>query len=338
MSEIDPTGAAPLTRRTMLTTACAATAVAARPALGQGEQSPCNPVPRARTKGPRVFLDYDQVELDAAYDQSAYAPNREQLIKRYAANSDLTRARIGAPERMSYGPTEIERLDLYKAKHTRAPIHVFVHGGAWRLQSAKDCGFLAEPFVTAGAHLIVLDFAAVPVTGGSLTPLANQVRHAIAWIYRNAPRLGGDRNRIHLSGHSSGAHLAAVALTTDWNEFGAPDDVLKSGLCISGVFDLKPVRLSARSKYVRFDDAMEQALSPIRHLEKLTAPIVIAYGSEETPEFQRQSRDFAAAIKAIGKPVEVIRGESYNHFELLETLANPFGLTGRAALAQMRLV
>ena len=62
-----------------------------------------------------------------------------------------------------------------------------------------------------------------------------------------------------------------------------------------------------------------------------------AYGTCETPEFQRQSRDFAAAVRAAGKPVELIVGAGYNHFELLETLANPYGLTGRAMLEQMQL-
>jgi arylformamidase len=63
----------------------------------------------------------------------------------------------------------------------------------------------------------------------------------------------------------------------------------------------------------------------------------VAYGSCETPEFQRQARDFAAALEAAGKPHELIVGEAYNHFEMLETLANPYGLLGRAMLAQMRL-
>jgi arylformamidase len=82
---------------------------------------------------------------------------------------------------------------------------------------------------------------------------------------------------------------------------------------------------------------MEHALSAIRHLDKLETPLVLAYGSYETPEFQRQSRDFAAAVKAAGKPVELLFGEGYNHFEMLETLANPFGLIGRAVLEQMQL-
>ena len=103
------------------------------------------------------------------------------------------------------------------------------------------------------------------------------------------------------------------------------------------MFDLQAVRLSARSNYVRFTDEVEQSLSAQRHLDLLNAPVTLVYGTFETPEFQRQSRDFAAAVKAAGKPVDLIAGEGYNHFEILEMLGNPYGLMGRAALAQMKL-
>ena len=49
-------------------------------------------------KGPRVFLDYDQAELDAAYDQAVHAANLPQILKRYASNSDAARERLGRPE------------------------------------------------------------------------------------------------------------------------------------------------------------------------------------------------------------------------------------------------
>ena len=55
------------------------------------------------------------------------------------------------------------------------------------------------------------------------------------------------------------------------------------------------------------------------------------------PEFQRQSRDFAAAVKAAGKPVELLVGESLNHFEMQETLGNPYAIGGRAALKMLDL-
>jgi arylformamidase len=97
------------------------------------------------------------------------------------------------------------------------------------------------------------------------------------------------------------------------------------------------VRLSARSRYVKFTDEIEEALSPQRHLDKLRAPVIVGYGTFETPEFQRQSRDFAAAVRAAGKPVQLLVGEGYNHFEMYETLANPYGVLGRAVLDQMGL-
>jgi arylformamidase len=108
-------------------------------------------------------------------------------------------------------------------------------------------------------------------------------------------------------------------------------------MCVSGMYDLTPVRLSARSRYVRFDDATVAALSPIRHLDRLQAPVIVAYGTCETPEFQRQNREFAAAVEAAGKKVRLLVGEHYNHFELPETLGNPYGLLGRGALDLMGL-
>ncbi len=289
-------------------------------------------------KGPPVFLNYDQAALDAAYDQAAYAPNREQLIERRIGDSAVARGRIGEPERIAYGSAEIEWLDIYRTGRAAAPVFVFIHGGAWRSGRAKDFAVPAEMFLAAGTHYIVPDFAWVQDVGGSLMVLADQVRRAVAWVYENIARFGGDPNRLYVGGQSSGGHLAAVALTTDWqHQFGLPANIIKGGMCISGMYDLEPVRLSARSRYVAFDDATVAELSPIRHLDRLLAPVVVAYGTCETPEFQRQNREFAAAVEAAGKPVRLLVGEHYNHFELPETLGNPYGLLGRAALELMDL-
>jgi arylformamidase len=289
-------------------------------------------------KGPKVWFDMDQKELDDAYDQAKYAPNIRQIVGRYRTNSDLTRARLGAPKRLSYGAIPVEGMDLYATKASNAPINIFLHGGAWRGELAQYYAFPAEMFVNAGAHYIAIDFSNVTETNGDLMPMAEQCRRAVAWVYRNAASFGGDPNRIYVSGHSSGGHLGGVVMVTDWEkDFGLPKDVVKGGVLVSGMYDLKPVRLSARSSYVKFTDAVEHALSAQRHLATLNAPVVVGYGSLETPEFQRQSRDFVEAAKKAGKPAELIRGEGYNHFEVIETMASPYGQLGRAALAQMKL-
>jgi arylformamidase len=112
------------TRRTLL----AGTAVvvgAGEPALAQRA-----PQPAGRVKGPLVWLDMDQQELDDAYDQIVYAPNRDHILKRCVRNSELARERLGAPKRFAYGATPIEALDVFTTKAANAPVNVFVHGGA----------------------------------------------------------------------------------------------------------------------------------------------------------------------------------------------------------------
>ena len=284
-----------------------------------------------------VFRDYDQKALDDAYDQAVYAPNRDQLLERRNLASEAARRRLGEPQRFAYGPGPNEQLDVYPTR-SGAPIQVFVHGGAWRAGRAREYAAPAEMFVNAGAHYVALDFDNTPDCGGDLFVMADQVRRAIAWVHRNAALFGGDAKRVHVSGTSSGAHLAGVAAITDWQlRFSLPNDIVKGYTLCSGMYDLEAPRLSKRSAYVRFSEEMEAELSPQRHLERIRAPIVLLYGSLETPEFQRQAREFAAALERAGKAVELILGEGYNHFEIAETLANPYGPMGRAVLAQMGL-
>ena len=302
------------------------------------------------TPGPLVWRDMDQKTLDDAYNQAAYAPNMDLILGRIAAASEATREILGAPYRLAYGPSEDERLDVYRAripslrspasaggKQEGAPVNVFVHGGAWLRGSAAQTAFIAEAMVGAGAHAVLIDFINAGQSGGDLMPMAGQVARAIAWAWRNAESFGGDRNRFYVSAHSSGAHLAACALSRGWREENLPADFCKGALLVGGMYDLEPVRRSARSAYLKFTDATEEALSPQRHIDGITVPLVVAYGTCETPEFQRQSRDFFAALKAKGKSAELIVAEGYNHFELFETMANPYGIIGRARLRQMGL-
>jgi arylformamidase len=328
-----------MTRRSLLSGALAtATLAFSSSALGQQMQTYLPPRSAAKPKGPIVFLDYDQEEIDLAYDQAPWAPNAPEISKRNGHKSAAALARLGQPRRLAYGSAEIEKVDIYLSKQPNAPINMFIHGGAWRTGSAKGAAYMSETFVDAGAHFISVDFNNAPEVDGSLMVMADQVRRAVAWVYKNATSFGGDSNRLYISGTSSGAHLTAVALTTDWQkDFGLPADVLKGGLCCSGLYDLYPVSLSKRSSYVKFTPEVIEKLSPKRHLQRLVVPIIVAHGTLETPEFQRQNREFATALKEAGKPVKFLIGEGYNHFEMFETLGNPYGLLGRAVLEQMKL-
>jgi arylformamidase len=323
-----------ISRRTLVAGAAAGTlAAVADPAAAQR----CPATPPARTKGPLVWLDMDQHELDEAYDQSVYAFNDKTINERRVYNNEIARSVIGNPLREAYGPTEIEKLDIYKAKRANASIMIFIHGGGWRGGRSSQFTLYAEPFVKAGAHFVVVDFTNVRETNGDLFPMVDQCRRAVAWVYRNAASFGGNPGELYLCSRSSGSHLASCVLITEWEKQGQPRDTLKGAVLGSGMYDLKAVRLSKRGNYVKFTDEMEHELSAQRHLDKIHTPIALAHGTLETPEFQRQTRDFAAALTAAGKPVRLIVAKGYNHYEVGETIGNPYAVLGRAAMEMMKL-
>ena len=82
---------------------------------------------------------------------------------------------------------------------------------------------------------------------------------------------------------------------------------------------------------------MTKNLSSQRHIGMSHTPLVITCGMVETPEVQRKSRNFFEAVRAAGKPVKIVAGTAYNHYETQETLGSPYGFMGRAALEMMNL-
>ena len=281
-----------------------------------------------------VYLEYSQSALDDAYDQTKWAQNMQQMLDGYGTQSQRCTAHLGPPSRRSYGSLDVEQLMIFRAAADNAPVHIFVHGGSWRSGSAAQYTFPAKGFISAGVHYIALDFSSILDVAGDLRVLVSQVRRAIAWIYNNARSFGGDPEKLYIAGHSSGAHLAAVALTTDWSEWDIPGNILKGGILASGMYDLHPVRLSARSRFVRFDAAVEDAFSPYRHVDKLAAPIVVAWGTRESPEFIAQGQFFARTVASAGRPVSTFVAEDCNHFEIMNLFAQS-GPLSRLSLDQI---
>jgi arylformamidase len=260
----------------------------------------------------KVFLDYDQAELDRQYEQRSFVPHADEIIKRYAAASDAVRKRIGEPRVERYGPTEPETLDIYGSGKKA---FVFVHGGAWRRQSSREQAFPAEAIIEAGAAYVALNFANLPAV--TLPEMAGQVCRGIEWVHANLSK------EVVLFGHSSGGHLGACALTR------LP--FIRRAMVVSGIYDLLPVRLSARNDYVRLDERLEHEYSPIRHIDKIRCPVTVAWSEHEGADFARQSREFAGKL---GAPTLV--GEGLNHFTMVETLADPASPLGRAALNMLQ--
>ena len=189
-----------------------------------------------------VYRDFDQAELDHQYNNLARIPDHGAYADQWAAASLYTRESTTCRLDIAYGSHPRERLDLFfpddPSKLRGAPIHAFIHGGYWYAQAKENFSFVAQGLTEEGIIVAVIEYALCPEVG--IPEIVRQARAAMAWLSRNAATFGGDSGRIYASGHSAGAHLTAMTLTTNWLAFedGLPDCVVKGGVTIGGIFDL----------------------------------------------------------------------------------------------------
>ena len=266
----------------------------------------------------------DPAWLDAQYNNRARVADSVQILERWARASALAREKSEAVLDVPYGDGEKETLDIFPAARADAPVLVFIHGGYWRALDKSDASFVAPSFVQAGAMVVVPNYALCPAV--SVEHITLQMVRALAWVYRNAQRHGGDPRNIVVAGHSAGGQLAAMMLSCQWRAVGAdlPARLVRGALSISGVFDMEPLRHTPFLKGdLKLTPASVRRLSPAGFAPP-EGPLYAAVGAEESEEFLRQNELIRAAWGTRAVPVcETIART--NHMNVLHDLADPQG-------------
>lgn len=282
-----------------------------------------------------IFREYDKQGLDAEYNNRAKVKDAMTWIARYGAESARARAELPMRFDVPYRPHHAERLDVFGPTTARgpAPIHVFVHGGYWHRMDKAEFSFVARAF--PDAVTVVINYALVPSV--DLDELVRQVRASIVWVHANAASLGGDPARITVSGHSAGGHLVAMLFATDWRTLGAPNDVVKAGCAISGLYDLEPIRLCYLNDVLGLSPETANRNSPVHLTPSGRAPLILALGADEGPEYHRQTNDLAAAWRRHGVPIEIMDMARHDHFSIVAELERPDSALARAIRKQMGL-
>ena len=263
-----------------------------------------------------------QQALDAAYNQAVYAPNMTEVLARLSRQSQDARKTLGQPRRLFYGEKTVEAIDFYPSSNLQNPTMIFIHGGSWQVGHAVDNAFAAPAVVNAGFHFAVPDFSPVDDFGGDLRGMIKQLKATVAYLYRYMQDQDSNQHDFFLCGFSSGAHLAGVLLTEDWSDLGITEYPFKGALLCSGMYELTPVSRSFRREFVTLNESNIAALSPQHNLDKILCPVSVAYGTDESPEFQRQGCEFIEALKSKGKHVTGLVAKGLNHFEIIETLGS----------------
>ncbi len=279
-----------------------------------------------------VYRGMDQATLDAQYDARAAVPDHAERTARRALWSMRARTSLACDLDVHYGAGARETLDIFPAAQPGAPVEVYIHGGFWRAKSKSDVSFIAEAMVPAGVTFVAIEYDLVPNV--TLDVIVAQSRAAVAWVYRNIGRYGGDPARIHVSGVSAGAHLGAMVLATPWQTMhGLPEDLVKGACLVSGFYDLEPIRLTSENRTYGLDVAGARLNSPILHIPTHAGPLVLAVGDGETPEFRRQTADFEAAWQAAGHACTLIEAPGLHHYDMALEAGNATGPIVRAVLA-----
>lgn len=278
------------------------------------------------------YLDYDQVGLDAQYQLRERHPEFQTYFDAWDARSRATRERLDCRLDLRYGEAPKETLDVFPAAAPNAPVHIFIHGGYWQNLDKKDYSYLAEALVAAGITVVVVNYDLAPAV--DIDEIVRQNRAAVAWVWRHASDFGADRDRLSVSGHSAGGHLATMLLATDWPRFaaGMPVAPIKGVCAISGIHDIEPIRLSYQNEVLKLDAGAVARNSPIHHLPEAPCPLVLAYGAEETAEFARQTAAYAEAWRSHGFDCDVLVVADRNHFNVIDDLTEPGSALARAVI------
>lgn len=280
-------------------------------------------------------------QLHRCYEQEHFAANMAEVVAGFAQRSQQVRA-TRSFETFRYGPEHAEdglwaRPDADSATPELAgDIVCFIHGGAWRTGKAESYLYPADWVCREGMHYVALNFGNVLDFQGRLFPMVEQLTRGLTWVICNAGSYGAVP-RIHLVGHSSGAHLAACLAVLDWSVL-VPEhpQALRDVLLCSGIYDLEPVSYSSRRTYLQLDPVEIHALSPYRQSFDPRVPIAITYGNQESPEFIRQSKALAQKLRAAGVPVREAMAEGLNHFEICGTFDCAEGFLGRFFMEGLR--
>jgi arylformamidase len=264
------------------------------------------------------------------YRNRDFIPDFDALMAETAARSRALAARSRMRRDLPYGPSARQRFDLVlpEGETSDAPLHVFIHGGYWRAGNKDVHTLVAAPVLAVGGITAVIGYDLMPDT--RLGDIVAQVRAGLRHIAGLAGQIGADPARLTVSGHSAGAHLAALLAARAPADAAPPHTPdLRGLLLVSGIYDLSGIPDSFLKDEAKMTHAEAAGWSPLEAEVRPVPRCIVTRGSRETAPFQEQAEAYAKRLAQAGAEVECRQEPDRNHLDIVFDLGDPESALGR---------
>jgi arylformamidase len=256
------------------------------------------------------------MNLEAEYDNRSRVPEHPVIVSAWqrdaAAFRQCKRGKLDLP----YGVRERNRLDLFSADGEEShPLILFIHGGYWRTFDKLSFSHMAEGALTHRFSVAVPSYSLCPQA--RVADIIDEMRQCCLFLWHRL------KQPLVVAGHSAGGHLAAAMAATDWEKLGAPQNLVRACLAISGLFDLRPLVATSINNDLRLTRIDAQMASPLLWPPPKNILVDAWVGSEESAEYLRQSASLIAAWKGVGLEACYFEVENTNHFSVINALTDP---------------
>ena len=257
---------------------------------------------------------------EADYNVRDARPDFAHLMARFESDSRAYRERYGEKHDYCYGTGYREQLDLFRCRDADAPVLVFLHGGYWQRGDRSLYSFIAEPFVRNGVNVVMVGYPLCPEH--SLFDIFQSIRRALIWLRNHGHDHGVNPDRINLCGHSASGHLATLCMTTkpDDQQNRVPQDIVRAGISISGIYQLSPLRHTSIGDALDLDDRVIRLLSPQARVPAPGTPLLVAVGERETRGFHEQAEQLLSDWHDSGLDMDRHIEPEADHFDIMVRL------------------
>lgn len=258
------------------------------------------------------------IDYEVEYNNRARVPENPALMAGWARDAAAYREARG-PRRIAYGPGPRHVIDVFAGDDQnggKRPLVVFIHGGYWQALDGSWFSHMARGLNAHGIGVAVPTYDLCPQV--SVADIVEDMRQAT----RELAKLS---DRLIISGHSAGGHLAACMLATDWTAYDAslPPQLVRAAYAISGLFELEPLVPTSINKALRLDQATARAASPLLWQPPSHGSLDAVVGEAESAEYHRQSKTIVDAWGKGGIATRYGIVPAANHFTAIAPLADP---------------